>query len=204
MKALLVFSLVLTLLAGCASMSKTECRNADWQLIGYEDGAAGRPASRIGDRRKACADHDIVPDFQAYKAGHAEGVREYCTASRGFEFGRRGGKYYGICPDDLEGEFLDGYTIGQEHHAVISDIRHYDSVIRGSRAELKKLRHRVKDNAVFIISDDTSKEERAEGLIEIAEDNARIGELEAKIVEYEKLRAVKQVEYEHLEAPVFY
>ena len=45
MKQLLVaVSLAAALATGCASMSKEECRYVDWRTVGYEDGAAGRPA----------------------------------------------------------------------------------------------------------------------------------------------------------------
>ena len=67
------------LLAGCSStMSKDECRTVDWRTVGYEDGVAGRSGERIGEHRKACAEHGVTPDLNAYRAGRAEGLREYC------------------------------------------------------------------------------------------------------------------------------
>ena len=37
---------------GCATMGKDECLSADWRTIGFEDGAGGYPASRIGQYRQ--------------------------------------------------------------------------------------------------------------------------------------------------------
>ena len=55
----------LLLITGCASLDKQECRLADWRMIGYEDGAAGRSGTRIGDHRAACAQHGVIPDMAA-------------------------------------------------------------------------------------------------------------------------------------------
>jgi hypothetical protein len=33
---------ILTLLQGCATLGKDECKLADWRLIGYQDGVAGK------------------------------------------------------------------------------------------------------------------------------------------------------------------
>ena len=56
------------LLQGCASMNQDECLVSDWRLVGYEDGAAGQPANRIGEHRKACASYGVTPDLTAYRA----------------------------------------------------------------------------------------------------------------------------------------
>lgn len=54
-------------LAGCASgMDSAECVTADWRAIGYEDGSQGRGANSFSERRKACADHGVTPNFEAY------------------------------------------------------------------------------------------------------------------------------------------
>ena len=46
-------------LSGCATMSGDECLTSDWNAIGYEDGARGYTADRIGKHRKACAKHGV-------------------------------------------------------------------------------------------------------------------------------------------------
>ena len=54
-------------MSGCASMSADECAVSDWNAIGYEDGAQGYTADRLGNHRKACAKHGVAPDLQAYQ-----------------------------------------------------------------------------------------------------------------------------------------
>ena len=42
-------------LAGCATLSETECRTGDWGQIGYNDGSVGNKRDIIGEHDKACA-----------------------------------------------------------------------------------------------------------------------------------------------------
>ena len=75
---------LLALLAGCASLDKDECRTADWYAVGLEDGARGRALDRLGDHRRACAEHGVTPHTERYLAGRSEGLRSFCTYERGF------------------------------------------------------------------------------------------------------------------------
>ena len=103
--ALLTLSVGLYI-SGCATLNKDECRTADWRAIGYEDGSRGYHPSRIGQHREACAEYGVRPDMDAYRSGHAEGVRVYCKPHTGYRLGLRGTSYNDICPADLEEHFL--------------------------------------------------------------------------------------------------
>ena len=78
---------ILILLQGCATLDKDECMLADWRLIGYQDGVAGKSAASVGEYRKDCAKHAIVPDLDAYRAGREEGLQQYCKVDNGFRLG---------------------------------------------------------------------------------------------------------------------
>lgn len=98
------------LLSGCAGLSQEECLTADWQIIGFEDGAAGRSASRIGDHRRACAKHGVSPDKTAYDTGYDEGIRQYCSLGRGSNAGAAGYSRLQVCPADSD--YQRGYEEG--------------------------------------------------------------------------------------------
>ena len=83
-------------------MNESECRNADWRMIGMEDGIDGRQQSYIGKHRQACAKHDITPDSVAYRQGYSEGLKQYCTEMKGFVLGKKGAAYHGVCPPESE------------------------------------------------------------------------------------------------------
>ena len=106
--------LALLNVAGCATMSENECALADWHSVGYEDGAAGRAATYLGERRKACAEHGITPDTEAWRDGRDAGLEEYCVGGNGYRLGRGNSSYGGVCRDHDESAFLAGFYEGRE------------------------------------------------------------------------------------------
>ncbi len=106
------------LLAGCASLDKDERRNADWYAIGLEDGARGRTVERLGDHRRACAEHGVAPQTERYLAGRNEGLKSFCTYERGYSQGRAGQAYAGACPKEMAAGFVSGYQRGRELYEI--------------------------------------------------------------------------------------
>ena len=111
------------LLAGCTppkpSLDQSQCVAADWNAQGYSDAAAGRGTARLDDHVKACAEHGIAPDADAYHAGHIQGRRVWCRPANGFAMGRRGGRYNPTyCAPDLEPAFMQAVADGREVHAA--------------------------------------------------------------------------------------
>ena len=93
-RSLLPALLLLTaILAGCASLDRDECRNADWYAIGLEDGARGRALERLGDHRRACAKHNVAPNSERYLAGRNDGLKTFCTYERGYSESSAGRGY---------------------------------------------------------------------------------------------------------------
>lgn len=91
-------------------MSRDECVNADWRTIGFEDGANGNAPGRIGEHRKACASHDIVPNRDAYLAGYDEGNQTFCTFERGQREGQYGYRSNDLCAANTD--YPAGYQDG--------------------------------------------------------------------------------------------
>lgn len=127
----------LVLLSGCASLDRDECRSADWYAIGLEDGARGRAVERLGDHRRACAQHGIAPQTERYLAGRNEGLKTFCTYERGFSHGRGGHAYTGACPAHLAAGFQSGYQLGRELHDLHRRLNDVQGQIARSKAMLK-------------------------------------------------------------------
>lgn len=153
-------------LAGCASMSQNECQLADWQAVGYEDGSKGQAPEAFATRRQACAKHGVAPDFTAYQAGRKSGLAEYCQPRRGFNEGRLGVRYAGVCPAKLEAEFLDGYTEGRTLYRLEVRVRSIERQIQHHEARIKEIDRELADNATSILLDETTGEERAQLLVD--------------------------------------
>ena len=137
-QAWLTASSFILLLAGCASMDKDECRAADWSAVGLEDGARGRPVERLGDHRRACAEHNVAPTAQRYVAGRNEGLKSFCIYERGFSQGRGGHAYGGACPAPLAATFQSGYQRGRELYELHRSLNGVQKQIARSKVLLKE------------------------------------------------------------------
>lgn len=173
--------LALVALGGCASLSEEECALSDWHTIGFEDGSRGYPAERIGDHRKACAKHGYVPDFAAWEAGRNEGLALYCQPARGFNLGSAGGQYQGVCPADLEPQFLDGYRAGVELYNLRSNVSAANGRLQARQGELAATRDAMREKEALLIARETTPEDRVLLLADLKELAERAGELETEI-----------------------
>ena len=149
-------------LAGCATLNKNECLSADWQVIGYEDGSRGFESSRIQQHREACAKHSISPDLSAYQQGYQQGILEFCTERNGYQRGLSGYNYKGICPAGSESNFLRGYDVGKEIHAMRSKISNIKSELRRLENDLEELGDSLDAMEAEMVSDETTSERRME------------------------------------------
>ena len=127
-------------LSGCASMSESECKVADWQRIGERDGEQGRSESRLAEHAEACGKIGIQPDAARYRRGWDLGVMRYCTPEVGWREGLNGSSYQGVCRGRNEGEFLRFHRAGLEVHRVEKDIEANHAESRRLEDQLKKAR----------------------------------------------------------------
>ncbi len=105
---------ILLMVAGCASVSKEDCLLTDWYEVGRMDGRQGKSRIAFQGRAKACLEHGINADRQAYYKGHDLGLKYYCTEQKGFELGQKGLPYNSVCPLQLEPDFRAGYDKGMQ------------------------------------------------------------------------------------------
>jgi hypothetical protein len=82
--------LLTALLAGCESMSESECKVADWGRVGLNDGAHGEPERKLADYTEDCGKTGVVPNAQAYRQGWDVGIKRFCTAANGWREGLLG------------------------------------------------------------------------------------------------------------------
>ena len=167
MRAIAIASTCIALhLTGCASMSKDECRVVDWRTVGYEDGVAGRASDTIGRYRKDCASVGVAPDLNAYRAGRAEGLREYCRPQNGFRAGANGAYYGGFCPSDLAPAFTQAYDSGLELHARQHRLNEAIARLAQARSEIESVEHQMVSNSSAVLAKVSSSEARAQALLE--------------------------------------
>ncbi len=185
-------SIVVTLaglISACASgMSKEECQVADWHAVGYEDGVQGWPEARVGEHRRACAEHGMGLDFTAYRSGWDDGVRRYCQPGNGYRQGRSGNQYAGVCPPEQEAAFLHAYGHGRELYQLEVKVRQTERSLRHHRNRLTEIEIALRDHGLELVAADTPTERRVILLDEIrrleeqrANTKATIPSLESKL-----------------------
>jgi len=179
----------LLLLCGCSTLNRSECQNADWRMIGLEDGARGREITYIGKHRKACATYSISPDLGQYQTGYDQGIRQYCTYTKGFQVGENGSRYPGVCPADLEENFHLGFQRGGEIYNLNREISRTEATIRNKLDRIADLDDAAQDKEKLVISSKTSERGRKRLLEEIRQIQAEIDYLDMEIESLEKYQS---------------
>ncbi|WP_405234679.1 DUF2799 domain-containing protein [Lentisalinibacter salinarum] len=126
------------LAGGCATLSETECRQADWEALGEAEGARGYPPDRIEEHREACAEYGVVPDRDAYARGRLAGLDRLCTVPGGLAHGRDGRGYQGVCPPGYEEDFYTGFQLGRRIHRVSEDLDDAERAVRQLEFDLQR------------------------------------------------------------------
>lgn len=168
-------------LSGCAGMSEDECAVTDWQTVGFEDGARGYSSDQVARYRKACSKHGVAPDLQAYQAGRAKGLVEFCQPDNGFNVGASGRRYNGVCGSDVAPEFLDAYRDGRQLHDLQSRVNGTNSQIYAKERQLKATKKKLLSKEAELISDGIPTQDRVIILAEVRDLSEQRGQLESEI-----------------------
>lgn len=188
----------LLVLAGCSatSMSKAECRTADWAAVGYEDGVKGRASDTFGARRKSCAEHGVAANFDAYLGGHEKGLAVFCQPRNGYRLGTSGYRYSGACPGHLEQAFrtahADGYGLHERRKArdgIARELRH-------SKRRAKHVEDQMFRNTARLASSATPPSRRIDLSLEIKKLAEEKAELKQRIRQLEHDHAAASDDYE--------
>lgn len=166
MIAALVF---LSLLGGCATVSKEDCLLTDWFEIGRMDGLQGKPRTGFLNRAKACLEHGVNADRQAYYRGHDDGLKYFCTEQKGFE------------PD-----FRTGYLRGKE-------LYQYETKIASLKTRLDKIERKIIKKEKQLYSDELSDDQRNDIRSELKLLDQEYRELSRELNYMEKSRPIAKI-----------
>lgn len=118
MKTLVLSVAALVVVVSCASISREECVQGDWETIGLRDGAAGeRPDLQFDRHQRQCAKVDVTPDRTEWQRGYDQGLVRFCTPLSGLAQGQRGRINRNLCPAELAPRFAQGHALGLREHA---------------------------------------------------------------------------------------
>lgn len=156
-KHILAFSFIALFLSACSTLNKNECITANWKTIGYEDGARGYKASRIGQHRSACAEFGIRPDLNAYNAGRADGLPHYCTPTTAYKKGLSGYHYNGVCAGYNERDFVDALNYGLTIYKANNRLRNLKNKYADEEEYITRLERKLHKKEDRLVSGKLSK-----------------------------------------------
>ncbi len=149
-------------ISGCANMNQAQCETANWQAIGYEDGAAGARDSQFSQHRQECAKYGITANIEDYLHGHDKGSKKYCTQTNGFFLGMKGQNYNRNCPQDLAPVFLRGLTDGKQIYSAQRVIDSADETLERLYIRIENFEEVILDKNNLMIADGLVRAERLE------------------------------------------
>ena len=137
-RSLALLAAVAALLAGCETMTESQCRTADWLERGRSDGSRGEPESQLDAHRRACAKAGITPDERRWRQGWVDGARSFCVPAAAWRHGLDNRSYHGSCRDFDEAIWLRWYRAGKDAYATRSERDAKRREIDKAEEQLKK------------------------------------------------------------------
>ena len=170
------------LLQSCATLSENECEIADWWLVGQKDGSEGLPLAHLEEHREACTEYGVTPDRDAYAKGRRSGLAVYCTRFTGYQVGRSGRPYHGVCDGPLAEAFEPGLRRGRIVYALETEAWDIKQKRESLGEKIGRLEHERKTLQEKLAADESIPQDRES----MAEKVTELGqELEVLKQEYE-------------------
>lgn len=132
-------SLLTILLANCKTLTQEECLSANWEVIGFEDGALGKPSSFVERHQDTCSKFKVEPNLQVYLQGHAQGLNRYCTYQSGMVLAKNGSDYNLVCSANVFREFKKGFERGKNILSVQQQIQQVHSTVNQQANRLTEI-----------------------------------------------------------------
>lgn len=108
----------LTLLSGCATLSKQQCLTGNWQSIGFEDGAAGRSSDFFDNHNQACSNLGVVANYSLWEQGRQQGLKQYCSETNAYQTGRNGSRMASVCPTPITAKLQQINAEGRHYYSL--------------------------------------------------------------------------------------
>jgi hypothetical protein len=163
----------------------SDCAETDWVSIGQRDGLYGEAAEKLDERAAECRGTLLASHREDYQRGRARGLKTYCTPDAGFDAGRNGREYRGLCPAETEPAFLVEYQSGRRLYDLNQRVANTKtalatavSTVESDRFELKRALTRVSDM-------NATPEEKSRAMENVDRYRRNIGRLEDDIPKLE-------------------
>ncbi len=116
-------------------MSIEECQTTHWKDLGYQQGQVGENPDIINDYAKDCSEGGIAVDKEAWSQGYERGLIQYCSPRNGYQEGRNGRSYYGVCDNE---QFNKNYELGRQAYQKENRLKDIQSEIEDIDFKLRR------------------------------------------------------------------
>ena len=173
MQKFIAAALAVIALSGCATdiMSEKQCLAGDWYAAGLEDGVEGRLETALDARAGRCAQFGAAVDDRAYFDGRRAGLDQLCNPRGGYDYGRAGKSYVGVCGAEWEEDFLGGYLDGQRTFVAQSARDGAQTAYNGAVSTVNTYRENIRRARRVLSDEDATEKEIARARKDL--DNAR-------------------------------
>lgn len=168
----------LLMLSACETMSEEDCATADWTALGERDGRYGEAESKFDERREQCAKFGLAGSADDYDRGRGRGLRAYCTPEAGFDAGRNGRTYNGVCPVEAEAAFLTEYQIGKQLFDLNAEVRRSQDAFDGALNQIDQQREKMDWAKARLREEGLTDDERSDAQRDLERTRREIDRLE--------------------------
>jgi predicted nucleic acid-binding Zn-ribbon protein len=96
--------------------------------------------------------------------------------------------YTGLCPADLEPEFVDAYESGRQLHTLETRLSNVSYELESKRSGLRAAEADIVKQSALAISSEAPTDERAEAVVDVKNLSERVGRLKSEIRQLEEER----------------
>ncbi len=142
---LALLGLAATLVAGCASMTEEQCRDANWLALGHADARNGEMPEFGSKRVRSCSEKGVAGNEGEWRRGWEQGRREVCTPGNAVAWAQRDRDYTpGFCPPELEPAFMSVYVPARDRYRFEKRIRDLESQINDRSRQISDVNRQMR------------------------------------------------------------
>ena len=125
--------------------------------------------------------------------GTRRASRCIAVPTQGFDVGRHGGGYQGVCPANLEAEFLTAYNSGRRLYELESALQRVDNQIATNLRTQENIKQELTQIGVSMVSSETTAEQRVLFVSRAADLGQRYGQIDTETDVLREQRVVHEL-----------
>ncbi|NWG70820.1 MAG: DUF2799 domain-containing protein [Parvularculaceae bacterium] len=159
----------------------SKCADLDWVSLGQRDGLYGEAPQKLDERAAECAGPLLASNTEDYHRGWTRGLATYCTPDAGYDAGRNGRDYRGVCAGESEDVFLAEYQRGRRLFDMTDGLAKNRAALATARANLASDRFELKRELDRVADIDATPEDKGKAIEKVANYRLSISRLEDEI-----------------------